>query len=70
MIPEKEQKYREEAERLAMLPREDQRQLIGQHRAIAADASVPEADRQESQERADALDRHLRRLTRRKRNAS
>jgi hypothetical protein len=66
MTPEQEQEYREEAERLATLPRDDQRQLIAQHRAIAADKSVPKADRKEAKERADALERHLRRLARKK----
>lgn len=64
-----EQGYREEAERLAGLPREDQRQLIAQHRAIAADKSVPKSDRNEAKERADALERHLRRLAIKKRKS-
>ena len=61
-----EQEYRAEAERLAELPRDDQRRLIAQHRAIAADKSVPKADRKEAKERADALERHLRGLARKK----
>lgn len=68
MTPEQEQEYREEAERLAELPRDVQRQLIAQHRAIAADKSVPKPDRKEAEERADALEKHLRRLARKKRN--
>jgi hypothetical protein len=69
MTPEQEQACREEAERLADLPRDVQRKLIGQHRAIAADADVPPAARQEAEERADTLERHLRRLARKKRNS-
>ena len=69
MTPEKEQEYREEAERLALLPRDDQRQLIAQHRAIAADRGVPTPDRKEAKERAEALERHLRRHARKKRKS-
>jgi len=69
MTPAKEQEYRAEAERLALLPRDDQRQLIAQHRAIAADKSVPKPDRKEAKERAEALERHLRRLSRKKRKS-
>ena len=46
-----EQAYREEAERLALLPRDDQRQLIAQHRAIATDKGVPKPDREEAKAR-------------------
>lgn len=67
MTAEQEQEYREEAERLAALPSDDQRELIAQHRAIAADKGVPKLDRKEAKERADALEKHLRRLARRKR---
>ena len=48
MTPEKEQEYRAEAERLAELPRDDQRQLIAQRgthdpprQAVESSASVP-----------------------------
>jgi hypothetical protein len=66
MTPEKEQEYREEAERLALIPPDDARKLIAQHRTIAADKSVPKSDRTEGKERADALEKHLRRLARKK----
>ncbi len=69
MTPEQEQEYRAEAERLALLPRDDQRQLIAQHRAIAADKGVPMPDRKEAKERADALEKHLRRLARKGRKS-
>jgi hypothetical protein len=64
--PVKEQEYREEAERLAQLPSDVQRELIAQHRAIAADESVPQPDREEAAERAGALEMHLRRLARKR----
>lgn len=69
MTPKKGQEYREEAERMAELPRDDQRRLIAQHRAIAADKSVPTPDRKEAKERADALEKHLRRLARKKKES-
>jgi hypothetical protein len=64
--PTKEQEYREEAERLAQLSIADQRAIIAQHRTIAADPEVTKADSALALERADALERHLRRLARRK----
>jgi hypothetical protein len=67
--PHKEQEYRKEAERLALLPRDDQRRLIAQHRVIAADTGVPKPDRMEAKERANALERHLRRLSRKKKES-
>jgi hypothetical protein len=65
MTPDREQEYREVAERLALLPVEDQRAIIAMHREIAADPKVPKAERRAGQERADAVERHLRRLRRR-----
>jgi hypothetical protein len=64
--PAKEQEYREEAERLALLPGADQREVIALHRSIADNPKAAKADRQAARERADALERHLRRLDRRK----
>jgi hypothetical protein len=66
MDPSKEQEYREEAERLAQLPREDQKAIIALHRSIASNRNVPKAERQAGRERADALERHLNRLARQK----
>ena len=66
MTKQMEQEHRAEAERLAELPRTEQRQLIAQHRAIAADRNVPLPARKQARERAEALERHLRRLKRRK----
>jgi hypothetical protein len=64
--PLKEQEYREEAERLALLPIEDQKQIIALHRSTADNPKAPKRDRQKAGERAEALERHLRRLNRQK----
>ena len=64
-----ENELRQEAKRLAQLPREDQRQLIAQHREIAANKAVPKADRKEAADRADDLEKHLRRLARKKKDS-
>ena len=69
MTPSQEQAYREEAERLALLPREDQRLLIAQHWAIAENTGVPKEDRTEAKERAEALEKYLRRLARKKKES-
>jgi hypothetical protein len=57
--PDKEQEYREEANRLAQLPRADQREIIALHRSIASNPKVPKAERQAGLERAEALERFL-----------
>jgi hypothetical protein len=57
------EQYREEAERLAQLPRQDQREIIAMHRDIARNPKVPKRDREAGLERADALE-HLLRLAR------
>jgi hypothetical protein len=64
MTPEQDQETREEAARLAELPVADQKQIIEMHRGIADDAKVPKRDRDLARERADSLERHLRRLNR------
>ena len=64
--PAKEQEYREEAERLAQLPADVQRKAVALIREPADNPKVGQRDREEARERADALDRHLRRLNRRK----
>lgn len=65
-MPENEQEHREEAERLAVLPCDVQRQAVAIIRAPADDPNAGKSDRKEARERADALERHLRRLNRRK----
>jgi hypothetical protein len=61
-----EDEYRAEAERLALLPAADQREVIALHRSVAANPKLGPADRQAAADRAEALERHLRRLNRRK----
>ena len=65
---EQEQEYREEAERLALLSVEDQREIIAMHRSTANNPKAPKREREITRERADALERHLRRLNRGKNN--
>jgi hypothetical protein len=57
-----------EAEQLVKLPIEDQRRIIAMHRADARNPKVPKRDRQFARERADALEKHLRRLNRGKKD--
>jgi hypothetical protein len=64
-----DRQYREEAERLAMLPLADQREIIALHRAVTANPKLRKADRRAAAERADALERHLRRLSRRRKRS-
>ena len=65
--PAKEQEFREEAERLALLPIADQRQIIAMHEADAKNPKVPKRDRAYAAERERALTRLLG-LRRRRRN--
>lgn len=55
MTPEQDQQYREEAERLALLPRQTQADLIGTYRHVARNAKVPQAKRREARRKANAL---------------
>jgi hypothetical protein len=66
MTPEKEQEYRDEAERLARLPEEDWQAIVALHRSVAANPKVPRRERRNARERAEALERHLRPLARRR----
>jgi len=50
---------REEANRLKLVDRATQREIIAIHRAIAADEKVPRSDREHARQRADALERFL-----------
>ena len=61
-----ERDCRDEAERLRLLPREDQRAIVALHRSVANDPKVTKANRDEARRRADALEKLLR-LARRKR---
>ncbi len=66
---DREQQFREEAERLAQLPSADQRAVIAMHRADAANPKAPKRDRAYAAARADALEKHLRRLRRRRKSS-
>ena len=65
---DEEREYREEAERLAAIPIEDQKEIIAMHREIASNPKVPKRERVAGLARADALERHLRRLNRKKKS--
>ncbi len=52
--------WREEAKRLRAIDRQEQRQIIAMHRAIAANRKVGKADRDHARRHADALERFLR----------
>lgn len=56
---DKEQDYRDEAARLALTSRKDQRAVIAWLKEIAADPEVSKADRQLARDRANALERFL-----------
>ncbi len=68
--PIREQEYAEEAADLARLPKADQKEIIALHRSVADDPKVPKVDRQAARERADALEKHLRRMARKDRGKS
>jgi hypothetical protein len=59
-----EQKYRDEAERLAALPREEQQKILAVYRQCAENPKTPKKEREWGQARVAALQRHLRRLNR------
>ena len=67
--PDNNPEYAAEAERLALLPRDVQRQAVALIRAPADNPKVGKRDREEARQRAEALGRHLRNLNRRKRKA-
>lgn len=58
----------EEAKRLATLPRDVQQQALAIIRAPSLDRKLNRADRKAAKDRADTIDRLLRRLNRRKRS--
>ena len=60
------EEHRAEAERLALLPVEDQQEILALHRSVADNPKVPKKDRQAARERAAALTRELARLRRKK----
>lgn len=58
--PAKEHEHRDEARRLAQLPRAEQRAIIAMHQADADNPKVPKRDRDFARDRAKALTRLLR----------
>ena len=66
MDADKEQEYREEAERLAAIPVEDQKAVLAIYRECAQNTKLPRKDREWNKQRVEALERHLKRLNRRK----
>ena len=64
MNHEQEQEWREEAERLALLPKADQREIIAIYRECAENPKIPKLERAWGLARVKALERHLRRLNR------
>ena len=59
MDKEKEQEYRDEAERLKQLPRAEQRAIVELIGSPARDPKVSEANRLEARRRANALEKLL-----------
>jgi hypothetical protein len=62
--PADEHEHREEAKRLALLPVEDQREIIAIYRACAKNPKTPKREREWGLARVKALEKHLRRLNR------
>ena len=58
-MTEQEREYREEAERLALLPVAQQRAIIGMYRDVANGKGVPAKERKAGLERAAVLERLL-----------
>jgi hypothetical protein len=56
---EKEQEHRDEAERLAQLPRDAQRQIVAMHLTDARNPKASKRDRDIATARAQALERLL-----------
>jgi hypothetical protein len=66
-MPFDQHEYREEAERLALLSRDEQRTILGMLRECAENEKTPKRERQAGLARVKALELHLRRLKRRRR---
>jgi hypothetical protein len=62
--PTKEQEYRDEAARLALIPPEDQQAVVAMYRQLADNPLATKACRVEAKAHAAALGRHLRRISR------
>jgi hypothetical protein len=68
MTVEQEREYREEAKRLTLLPRSDQRAIIAMYREVANRKGVPARERKAGLERAAALERYLKLGKKKERN--
>jgi predicted flap endonuclease-1-like 5' DNA nuclease len=53
------EEFRDEAQRLALASRADQRAIVALHRSVADDKRVSKANREEARQRADALEKLL-----------
>jgi hypothetical protein len=51
--------FREEAERLALVSKNEQRAILALHRSVAANKEISKADREEARQRANALEKLL-----------
>ena len=58
------EEFRAEAERLTLVDRKTQQLHIAMLREIAANPKVPKEDRTFAKKRADALEKHLKRIRR------
>ena len=69
MDAEKEREYRDEAERLKLIPRDEQRWILAFYRDVANGKGVPARERRSGLERVAALERHLKLTPRKKRKS-
>lgn len=60
----RDDEHRAEAERLALLPLDEQREILALHQSVADNSKLPKRERDFARERVEALQRHLRRLRR------
>jgi hypothetical protein len=68
--PTDDDEFREEAERLAALPPDDQEAVLDIYRGCAANPKLSRRERTWNRVRVKALERHLKRLKRRKKPKS
>jgi hypothetical protein len=65
-MPHDDDEHRSEAERLAQLSRTEQQKVLAMYQTDAGNPRVQKQDRECARRRVEALERHLRRLNRRK----
>ena len=66
MTPDQEEEFREEAERLAAIPVADQQAVLAIYRECARNKKLTRKERDWNKARVEALERHLKRLNRKK----